>query len=119
MSMTADRATALLPVSWDGLTRLQQEFAHYQCVGFPVRSSQFFALELAGETGELANLEKKDWLGREVPVAAYADEAADVCIALLNYANARGIDLAAAARAKMEQIDRRRCEQECSDLAQE
>ena len=37
-----------------------------------------------------------------------ADEAADVCIALLNYANSRGIDLAKAVQTKMAIIDKKR-----------
>jgi NTP pyrophosphatase (non-canonical NTP hydrolase) len=109
--MTKENATSLLPTSWAGLAELQSEFDRYQCAGFPERGAHFFALELAGETGELANLEKKDWLGREVSPGSFADEAADVCIALLNYANARGIDLAVAAKTKMAQIDRHRREQ--------
>ena len=38
---------------------LQAEFDLYQMKHFPKRSSAFFALELCGEAGELANLEKK------------------------------------------------------------
>ena len=74
----------------------------------PVRPPRFFALELAGETGELANLEKKVWKGRKVADADFEDESADVCIALLNFANSRGIDLATVVERKMRRIDRRR-----------
>lgn len=105
-----DAASARLPITYDGLRTLQHEFQHYQDVAFPVRPSRFFALELAGETGELANLEKKVWKGREVADAAFEDEAADVCIALLNFANSRGIDLAGAVEKKMSVIDQRRQE---------
>lgn len=100
-------ADARLPESYGGLRALQAEFRRYQKAAFPVRPPRFFALELAGETGELANLEKKAWKGRQVDDAELADEAADVCIALLNFANSRGIDLAAAVEAKMRRIDRR------------
>lgn len=101
-------ADARLPESYGGLRTLQAEFRRYQKAAFPVRPPRFFALELAGETGELANLEKKAWKGRQVDDAELADEAADVCIALLNFANSRGIDLAAAVEAKMRRIDKRR-----------
>lgn len=103
-------AEALLPSDYDGLRSLQAEFMRYQDAAFPSRPPRFFALELAGETGELANLEKKVWKGREVPAAAIADEAADVFIALVNFANSRGIDLAAAVDAKMHVIEERRRE---------
>ncbi len=97
-----------LPNSYDGLRLLQEEFRRYQVAAFPFRPSRFFALELAGETGELANLEKKAWKGRHVPEEDFADESADVCIALLNFANSRDIDLAHAVEEKMRRIDRRR-----------
>ena len=104
----SDSASALLPASYRGIGTLQAEFRRYQEAAFPHRPPRFFALELAGETGELANLEKKVWKGRRVDDANFADEAADVCIALLNFANSRGIDLAAAVEHKMRHIDRRR-----------
>lgn len=104
----ADSASALLPASYRGLRTLQTEFRRYQEAAFPHRPPRFFALELAGETGELANLEKKVWKGRRVDEADFVDEAADVCIALLNFANTRGIDLAAAVERKMRHIDTRR-----------
>ncbi|MBI2131517.1 MAG: hypothetical protein HYT99_01635 [Candidatus Tectomicrobia bacterium] len=103
-----DEGSSRLPRSYDGLRHLQGEFDAYQRAAFPEREPRFFALELAGETGEIANLEKKVWKGREVEDAAFPDEAADVLIALLNYANARGIDLARAVSEKMAEIDRRR-----------
>lgn len=103
-----DEGTSRLPRSYEGLGRLQGELDAYQRAAFPEREPRFFALELAGETGELANLEKKAWKGREVGDAAFRDEAADVLIALLNYSNARGIDLARAVSEKMAEIDRRR-----------
>lgn len=105
---TRNAASNLLPAGYDGLRSLQQEFQRYQAAAFPERPPNFFALELAGETGELANLEKKVWKGRQVDGADFEDESADVCIALLNYANSRGIDLAQAVKEKMLRIDERR-----------
>ena len=103
-----DAASRMLPAGYGGLRTLQSEFRRYQAAAFPVRPPRFFALELAGETGELANLEKKVWKGRGVEDAAFEDEAADVCIALINFANSRGIDLATAVERKMRRIDGRR-----------
>ena len=48
------------------------------------------------------------WKGREVADAAFDDEAADVCIALLNFANSRAIDLATVVERKMRIIDDKR-----------
>lgn len=110
-----------MPESYGGLRALQDEFRRYQEAAFPRRPPRFFALELAGEAGELANLEKKAWKGRSVAPEAFADEVADVCIALLNFANSRKIDVAAAAQAKMSRIDRRRLaepESPCPDDAE-
>ncbi len=101
-----------LPSGYAGLRALQEEFRRYQHAAFPPRPPRFFALELAGETGELANLEKKAWKGRPVRAEDFADESADVCIALLNFANSRGIDLAGAVAEKMKRIDARRMEEE-------
>ncbi|MDE2761226.1 MAG: hypothetical protein OXQ94_18505 [Gemmatimonadota bacterium] len=103
-----DAAGTPLPAGYGGLRKLQEEFMRYQRASFPPRPPRFFALELAGETGELANLEKKVWKGRVVDEADFTDEAADVCIALLNFANSRGIDLAGAVERKMRHIDDRR-----------
>lgn len=104
----SDPASNLLPASYAGLRKLLDEFLRYQEAAFPERPPRFFALELAGETGELANLEKKTWKGRQVAAEDFEDESADVCIALLNYANSRGIDLARAVEEKMRRIDGRR-----------
>ncbi len=106
----SDDASRWLPTQFDGLAALQREFEQYQARAFPVRGPNFFALELNGEAGELANLEKKAWKGQEVPAERFADEAADVLIALLNYANAREVDLAGAVRMKMGIIDQKRRE---------
>lgn len=81
---------------------------------YPPRPPEFFALELAGETGELANIEKKVWRRAtapdgpgEVPMEALAEEAADVFIALVNYCNARGVALGPAVGRKLAILERR------------
>lgn len=93
-----------------GIRIIQSEFYQYQEQAFPSRSSAFFALELAGECGELANLEKKSWRDstRSPPDERFAEEAADTLIAILNYANTRGIDLEAEVTKKLTTIEERR-----------
>ncbi len=86
---------------------IQEEFDKYQKEYFPVRSPEFFCLELNGEAGELANLEKKIWKGRDIAGELLADEAADVFIALMNYANSRNINLGDAVAKKLLVIDRK------------
>ncbi|MCB2153350.1 hypothetical protein KQI84_00560 [bacterium] len=90
------------------LATAQQGFRDYNRAAFPERPAEFFALELAGEAGEIANKEKKVWKGRDIPLEDLADEAADVVIAAVNYSNARGIDLAQAVADKLHEIERRR-----------
>ncbi len=97
-----------IPALEEALRTAQEGFDLYNRVAFPARPAEFFALELAGEAGEVANKEKKVWKGREIPLEDLADEAADVLIAVVNYANARGIDLASAVGAKLTEIERRR-----------
>lgn len=80
---------------------VQQSFDAYQQACFLERSSEFFALELCGEAGELANLVKKRWKGSEIPQDRVAEEAADVLIALMNYCNAAKVDLGAAVARKL------------------
>jgi NTP pyrophosphatase (non-canonical NTP hydrolase) len=94
--------------SRDNIKRVQQEFDVYQKQHFDKRSPEFFCLELNGEAGELANIEKKRWKGKDIPDDKFADEAADVCIALMNYANARGIDLGGAVSEKLLKIEAKR-----------
>jgi NTP pyrophosphatase (non-canonical NTP hydrolase) len=89
---------------------IQREFDRYQLAFFPARTPEFFCLELCGEAGELANLEKKRWKGKDIDDNRIADEAADVFIALCNYANARGVNLAAAVGDKLRHIEARRRE---------
>jgi NTP pyrophosphatase (non-canonical NTP hydrolase) len=83
---------------------VQQAFDAYQNTCFIARPAEFFCLELCGEAGELANLEKKLWKGADIATHRLEEEAADVLISLMNYANARGIDLAAAVTAKLAHI---------------
>ncbi len=103
-----DQSSARLPADYSGLKRLQQQFKEYQERAFPSRPARFFSLELCGEVGEIANLEKKKWKNVEVAPGDLAEEAADATIALLNYANARGIDLAAEVERKMSKIEEKR-----------
>ena len=94
------------------LSEIQSLFNEYQNENFPERSPEFFCLELNGEAGELANAEKKRWKGKIVDDSVYRDEAADVLIALLNYANSRGIDLGKAVKKKLKKIEKKRKELE-------
>lgn len=103
--MTAnDLKNALQATVVAAVPAVQQAFDAYQEQCFIARPPEFFCLELCGEAGELANLEKKRWKGREVDEAHVADEAADVFIALMNFCNARGIDLAHAVTMKLDRI---------------
>lgn len=110
MSQSTEPAAALTPPQVEGLDKTQRSFMNYQLRAFGQRSASFFALELAGECGELANLEKKLWRDPQRPVDEkhLADEAADVFIALMNYCNARGIQLEPAVQNKLERIEERR-----------
>jgi NTP pyrophosphatase (non-canonical NTP hydrolase) len=87
---------------------IQKIFDDYQNLCFTKRSSEFFCLELNGEAGELANLEKKSWKGKAVKQELFFDEAADVLIALMNYSNAKGVDLGKAVKDKLLQIEEKR-----------
>ena len=94
-----------LPESYPAIKSLQDEFLEFQLNVFGQREANFFSLELCGEAGELANLEKKIWkASRKVSKEELSDEAADVFIAVMNYANSRGIDLASAVENKMQKI---------------
>lgn len=100
----------LNPPTLAGLRSGQASFQAYQSAAFEDRPPAFFALELAGECGELCNVEKKIWRNptKPVDISHLAEEAADVLITLLNYCNARGIDLEAAVAAKLAVIEQRR-----------
>ena len=93
-----------LPKSYNAVKQLQKEFLEFQLAVFGQRQSNFFALELCGEAGELANLEKKEWKGKVISHEKFVDEAADVMIAILNYANSKEIDLSTAVEKKMAKI---------------
>ena len=94
----------------ESLRESQSLFNEYQNTYFPERSPEFFCLELNGEAGELANAEKKRWKGKIVPEDVYSKEAADVFIALINYANARGVNLGSAVKKKLLKIEKKRKE---------
>lgn len=91
----------------NNLPKIQVEFDSYQKNYFPARSPEFFCLELNGEAGELANFEKKLWKGKRIDIKSLEDEAADVFIALMNYCNARKIDLGPAVVKKLDWIDKK------------
>lgn len=94
----------LLMIVSETIKPLQFQFDLYQQEYFLQRPPEFFALELCGETGELANKEKKLWKGKEISNEELSDEAADVFIALFNYSNARNINLADAIVKKLQKI---------------
>lgn len=98
----------LLKKVQSNLPEIQKLFNSYQSIYFPPRKAEFFCLELNGEAGELANAEKKIWKGKSVPKEILEDEAADVFIALINYANARDIDLSQAVKSKLQIIEDKR-----------
>ncbi len=87
------------------LTIIQNDFDNYQNEFFTKKPPEFFCLELNGEAGELANLEKKIWKGRDIHLDDLAEEASDVFIALMNYCNSRKIDLAVALSNKLKKIE--------------
>lgn len=87
---------------------VQNAFQSYQDKHFIARTPEFFCLELCGEAGELANLEKKLWKGKEIDIEAVESEVADVFIALHNYANARGISIAQVVANKLAKIEAKR-----------
>ncbi|MBS1538816.1 MAG: hypothetical protein JST20_13850 [Bacteroidetes bacterium] len=95
--------------------RIQQSFDTYQNSCFTARPPEFFCLELCGEAGELANLEKKKWKGKPISNELLEEEAADVLIALCNYSNARGINLTSAVASKLRAIEEKRAHLEKSN----
>ncbi|MGQ9819470.1 MAG: hypothetical protein ACUVQ1_06045 [Candidatus Kapaibacteriales bacterium] len=96
---------------------IQNSFDEYQKKHFRTRSPQFFCLELNGEVGELANLEKKLWKGKEVNTDKLAEETADALIALMNYSNSRNLNLTTALINKLEWIEatRKKLQEEGSE----
>ncbi len=95
----------LLEKVQSNLPEIQNLFNKYQSYFFPPRKAEFFCLELNGEAGELANAEKKIWKGKSVPIEKLEEEAADVFIALMNYVNARNINIATALKLKLQIIE--------------
>jgi len=94
----------------DLLSEIQIIFDDYQKLCFQEKPSQFFCLELNGEAGELANIEKKQWKGISIEHERFQDEAADVFIALMNYANSKNINLGNAVFEKLIKIEQKRKE---------
>lgn len=92
------------------IEKAQDIFDVYQNECFVKRSPEFFCLELNGEAGELANFEKKHWKGKSIPIDRFEDEAADVLIALLNYSNAKRINLGESLKNKLLKIDKKRAD---------
>lgn len=90
------------------LKKIQTDFDKYQNNFIKKRKPEFFCLELNGEAGELANLEKKLWKGKVIDFNLVADEAADVFIALMNYCNSRELDLAKSVNLKLIKIETKR-----------
>ncbi len=109
--MKAD-ISELLAVVLEGASGIQKGFDSYQKGFFRQKPAEFFSLELCGEAGELANLEKKIWKGRQICQSKLEDEAADVFIALMNYCNARGINIAESVARKLTTIEEKRFEME-------
>ena len=106
--MKYSRFNELLDCVMLSISSVQKEFDDYQNTHFPLRSPEFFCLELNGEAGELANIEKKRWKGKFVEEDRFADEVADVLIALMNYSNSRQINLAKAVANKLQFIENKR-----------
>ena len=109
--MKADISELLASVL-EGASEIQKGFDSYQREFFRDKPAEFFSLELCGEAGELANLEKKIWNGREIDSSKLEDEAADVFIALMNYCNARGINIGESVARKLAVIEKKRYEME-------
>lgn len=103
-----DSLNCLLDGLVSNISLIQKGFDNYQVECFTKRPSEFFCLELNGEAGELANIEKKSWKGKHVGFEKFEDEAADVMIALINYSNAKGINLGEAIYNKLVHIENKR-----------
>ena len=110
MSKNLDQKPLLIPPEVQGLCKILTNFSEYQALAFPAREPSFFALELAGECGELANIEKKIWRDplRTELKQLLPHEAADVFITLINYCNSRSINLETAVNEKLQEIETRR-----------
>ena len=100
--------TELIEIIENSVADVQIKFDNYQMECFTQRTPEFFCLELNGEAGELANLEKKAWIGKQIDKEKFEDEAADVLIALMNYCNSKSINLGKATKDKLAKIERKR-----------
>lgn len=98
----------LIDIISDKIDNIQNGFDAYQNECFDKRLPEFFCLELNGEAGELANLEKKSWKGKVINKEKFEDEAADVLIALMNYSNSKGINLGESVKRKLLRIEQNR-----------
>ncbi|MEY3688819.1 MAG: hypothetical protein RIT37_381 [Bacteroidota bacterium] len=103
-----EEAKSLINVIESQGALIQRAFSEYQDKHFIARSPEFFCLELCGEAGELANLEKKLWKGKDIDIQAVESEVADVFIALHNYANSRNISLSKVVAEKLAKIEEKR-----------
>lgn len=108
MNNFATENIELISIIKNSLSAIQEKFDAYQKNCFNQRSPEFFCLELNGEAGELANIEKKHWKGKNIEFYKFEDEAADVFIALMNYCNARGVNLEKAVIDKLTKIEVKR-----------
>jgi NTP pyrophosphatase (non-canonical NTP hydrolase) len=68
---------------------------------------RFLSLALCGETGELANLIKKDWRGDQIEREQIASELADIRIYLELLADAYTLDLDSQCSIKMVEVEQR------------
>ncbi len=108
MSKMAYENLDLINTLTNNLSLIQKKFDIYQNNCFSKKTPEFFCLELNGEAGELANIEKKQWKGKNVEFSKFEDEAADVFIALINYCNARGVNIENAVIEKLKKIEEKR-----------
>jgi NTP pyrophosphatase (non-canonical NTP hydrolase) len=108
MNNLATENLELISIIQNSISAIQEKFDIYQKNCFTQKPAEFFCLELNGEAGELANIEKKQWKGKKVEFSKYEDEAADVFIALMNYCNARGVNLEKAVIDKLTKIEFKR-----------
>ncbi len=100
--------TELINIIENSVLEVQNKFDNYQKECFEKRTPEYFCLELNGEAGELANLEKKAWKGKEIQHERFEDEVADVLIALINYCNSKNINLGKATKDKLIKIEIKR-----------
>ena len=100
-------------VTFDDVTRRLREFASARSWE-PYHTPKNLAMALSGEVGELTALfqwltpeESDDWRADPELEAQVLDEIADVTLYLLQLADRLGVDLEAAAHAKIDRNERR------------